>query len=512
MKLLLTSKKWIGILICITVLGLFLRVYDLGKLSFNADEFLDINASYGYAMTKTWQAWDFNFQKSSDRINIASDERAWPYRYQVAQMLRFFEPTEFIARSVSVIWGVITIVLMFFIARSMTGSVRIGLISAFLFSVSASGIEFDRTLRMYAMFFPIFLLFSWTVFRLLEPNGKYPGIFRFFEKKLGYQWDIRFFVPAVILGVLSFYVHQLTANIIFIVLAYNVFWAGVIFCNKKTIKTKYTFLFLVGIFFSVLGSIFFPEQLTRQFGALIFFENHWSYFGKILSDYSHPLIAVGLFGLGIYSLWVRKRQKESVWLSISSLSLLFFAVFLWRRNVGPQYIFFAQSFVIILIASGISHVVDVCVQTFSSRYLMLSRVVVVTLACMLLIVPNYAYFFEENTSYRQSSEAGSPDYRSTFSYFLKNKQEGDVLITRDFRSYYFHDAKVQVYDFGGELSRQNFSLENLEEIMRRHKHGWVIYSDNDERYIAKNTRYFIEDNLEKIRDQKVRGNMRMYRW
>ena len=167
------------LLIIIVLLGAFLRFYKLGETSFNSDEFLDINSSFAYAQTGVWQNWDFNFEKvNSDNIFEARDERAWIYKGQVAQLLKVFPPTESVARTVSVFWGIISIILIFFVAKYFSKKNEVALISAFLFAISVSGIIFDRTLRMYAMFFAVFLAFSWFLFKFLEEEYNISGIRR----------------------------------------------------------------------------------------------------------------------------------------------------------------------------------------------------------------------------------------------------------------------------------------------------------------------------------------------
>jgi hypothetical protein len=178
--------------------------------------------------------------------------------------------------------------------------------------------------------------------------------------------------------------------------------------------------------------------------------------------------------------------------------------------VGEQYIFFIQSFEMILIAAGI-YGTAIFLQENSSRYG--RKIFWTTIIISLLVLPNYAYFFQENNAYQQTSKSENPNYRSVFSVFLKkNKKPGDVLITRDFRNYYWSGQKVKTFDFGGELSAEKFNLEDLQKIMAENPSGWFIFSDNDKDYISEDAQKFAEDNLEKINAIAVRGGISVYRW
>src|SRR3989344_8489634 len=126
-------KQTLSTLAIIVLLGAGLRFYSLGYNSFVSDEFLDINSAYGYAQTGQWRAWDFNFGKLSEvNLNVPRDERAVVYKWQVAQLFRFFPPTETVARSVSVFWGMISIGVIFWATYMMTKRREIALIAALL--------------------------------------------------------------------------------------------------------------------------------------------------------------------------------------------------------------------------------------------------------------------------------------------------------------------------------------------------------------------------------------------
>lgn len=498
-------------LVAIVLLGGVLRFYNLGEVSFNADEFLDMNSSYAYFQTGEWKNWDFN----RGEINIENefsprDERAWGYKIQVATFFKYFSPTEGVARSVSALWGVLTIILMYFAGTYFSGKKAIGLLSAFLFSISIVGIEFDRTLRMYAMFFPVFLVFSWSFFHFFE--GKYEGevgFLKYFSQKWG--MDLRYFLPAVLAGILSLHIHQLTAGFVFIFGAYALFGAARIFIKRRSFNNKY-FLSFIGLVASyALGVAFFPEKLVQYSAGIGFFENHYNYFGKVSLDYSHFLIALLIFAFGGYYLCQKlNKRKEAVWLLISFLVTLFSAVFLWTRNVGPQYIFFVQSFEMILIATGIYGTADFFREKLGREFG--GKAFTVPLALLLLLLPNYAYFLKENNTYSQNSRSESPNYRNIFAYVVKKSEKGDALITRNFRSYYFSGAGFNVYNFGGERNREKVTVEFIEKAMSENANGWVVYSDNDESFVTKEAREFLEARLEKVNVIAVRGAVSVYRW
>lgn len=505
------SKKNLYIaLFLVILLGTFLRFYKLGNNSFVADEFLDINSTYAYFKTGVWQNWDFNFGKvNTENVFEARDERAWAYKWQVAQLFKFLPPTEGVARSVSAIWGILTIFLIYFVGKYFSKKNTVGIISAFLFAVSVGGIELDRRFRMYAMFLPLYLIFSWLIFKFLE--GRYSGklsFLRIFSEK----WKINplYIFPAMLTGILSLMVHQLTANIIFTVGFYLVFWLILTWKKTKSKINKYSIIFGMGILSLFLAKIAFPNDFLSFSSSLRFFNNHWEYFSIAFSDYISFILATLFLMIGIHFLYKKQNlQKESIWLLFSFLIPLLSAVFLWSRNVGEQYIFFIKPFIIILISSGIY---------FSAKFFqekmgdLGKKFYLVTIILSLMILPNYAYFFQSDNTYNQTSKSSNPNYRKIFTYFKKNQSKEDVLITRNFRNYYWSGSEVKVFNFGGELAKEKLSLERVKQITAENQSGWFIFSGNDESYIANDVITYAEKNFEKISNVQVRGDIKVYRW
>ena len=506
----LTWKRTVQILCLIVVLGAGTRLYQLGNNSFVADEFLDMNSSYGYFQTGKWQAWDFNYGKPAEmNLNDARDERAILYKVQVAALFHVLAPTEGSARLVSVFWGVFSILVLYWAGYFYTRKRTVGLIAAFLFAVSISGIILDRRLRMYAMFFPVFLLFATALFatfeRVYTGKGK---ILLGFAKRFGLH-PVALAV-SIVLGVCSLLTHSLSVNIVPIFGSYLVLSAYGVWRKTDTLRQKYAITVGGAMLFLVITLIFFPESARVFTKEITWFDNHYSYFGYFFRDYSQPLLAILLAIFGVKTLWKDlKRPQEALFLSLATLVPLALAVWFWKRNVGAQYIFFAQSFLMLLVACGVYGVLRVVREHLG---VFGARRVVVTLLFALLLIPHYGYFLEENNTYHETSTGGNPNYRKVFDYFKKNKGPEDVLLTRNFRNYYWSGAKVKVYDFGGELSQAKLSLAEVQTMVAEHPHGWAILSTNDYDYISHDAELYFKKNMEQVSNAQVRGAIEVYRW
>lgn len=521
----ISKKNLVAIFSVILLLGTFLRVYNLSTLSFTADEFLGVNTAYGYLKTGEWKRWDFNLDRIAEDkayahtlFDFSSEEsaasgsytRAWMYNWQVAKAISILSPkVESSFRIVSVFWGILSIAALYFVGKKMTGQKIIGLIAAFLFAINISGIIFDRTVRMYSMFFPVYLMMSYFIFKMLE--GKESGgrkIISQIKKRFGI--NLLYVLPTILVAALAFHLHLLASNIILVVLIYLIYKAASEW--KKTTKffnlyARYVAMIL-GIF--LVSFILLPQYIS-PFLSSFTLTDHFSYLGKIFSDFNNPLLAITLIILGVYSLW-REKKNESAFLAASFFVPALSAIFLWDRNPGDQYIFFVKSFELILIASAVYFLANFFSKRFPGKEKM---AYIGSILAVLLLLPNYGYFFEENNVYRQNSRSEDPNYKKVFAYYMKNKKDGEVLVTRWFRNYYFPRANAELITFGGERSEKDEKKINGERLRKIHQEnpcGWFIWSSSDDAYITADAKEYARKNFEQINDVAVRGDITVNYW
>ncbi|NTW90007.1 MAG: hypothetical protein HGB37_03830 [Candidatus Moranbacteria bacterium] len=506
----MTKKNALLVLFGILVLGAALRFVGIGALSFTADEFLDINSSYGFFRTGEWKAWDFNNgQTAIVNENVARDERANVYKWQVSQLFRFLPPTEGVARTVSALWGIVSVALLYLVGWKLSGRRTVGLFAAFLCAVSVSGIGFDRRLRMYAMFFPVFLAFSTCLFFLYEREykGRFKAIRKIWERS---GVNLSYLIPTLTLGILSAKTHQLTVNIVPIFGVYVLSMAIIMIRSGKGMRNRYSVTAIAGLVGAIGMWAAVPEKIRPLSGTLVFFENHYSYFGYVVRDYVQPILAVFLAGFGAWSLFhTFDRKREAVWLLSSFLTPLIMAVFLWRRNEGEQYIFFAQSFLLMLVAAGGYALIREVKGALSGKWKHAACIATIVLA---VLVPDWGYFFRDNNAYRQTSSGTNANYRKVFTYVRKHADKGDAIVTRNFRNYYFSGMEARVLDYGGELSTEKLSVAELEAFMRTNPTGWFVASDNDMDYVSRETESYIIRTMERQSDPLLRGSVLVYRW
>lgn len=538
-----TILAFLGILF----LAFALRAWGLNNNPFIADEFIDMNASYGFFKTGEWHAWDFNLE-APDELDFydARDERSWIYRWQVAQLFSIFPPTETTARSISVLWGVLTTLIIFWSARIFTKNTNVALLSAFLFAVSVTGIEYDRKLRMYAMFTPVFLVFSTWLFLFLQEseflkkkNKKTPPqkksqafvaywqkiqkTFSFENTKLApfykkyfsqniFGVNFLYLIPVILIGLLSLHLQLLTVNIAFSLLGYFLAVAILsrIFPHRLSFSKSTQWglgAFLLGTFCVYL---FLPKILLSILGTSKFFMDNYGYLGKMFDAFQHPLLGILTVLFGFFTLFFTlKKPKSALWLLTAFLIPLLLTIFVWKRAQGTQYVFYLQPFLLILSATGIVGLITWLqknIPTVSKK-----TIAIMLFSLSVILLPNYGYYFEEQNTYHRGNDPVA-DYRKVFTYLTKIHTPGDALITRNFRNYYFAKWHAPVLEFGGERADHNLTQAEIQNFICTNPSGFVVMFDNDWDFVTKEGRAFVETNLQKIDHSSIRGASVAWRW
>lgn len=506
------NKNILIILILIVLIGGALRFYKIGVHRFHRDEFFEINASYGYFKTGEWLVWDFNNDKPFDekfqKAKKWSNERAQSYRLQLAALYHFAEPTETNTRAISAVWGVISIIAVYFIVLSFTGNVYIALLAAFLAAVGESGILFTRRLRMYAMLFPVYLFFSWTVYKLYE--SRYNGKFSFFRKiyqKL--EINPNYLVPAVLAGLISYEIHEVSTSIVAAIIAYCFIFA-VRDLLKKRFFSKYILTLAAVLAGYVFASAFFSGAAKLMKESISFLNRKdWEYIQFYFADFRFIAAGAVLVILGAWFLAVKlKKTKESVFLLASAFAPLAFAVSSWVRTPAHRYIYFIQSFGIILAAVGVYALIDLILKRFPEY----KKIIAAAITILFLATLNFSYIFGKNNFYRKIESGEYVDFVQLFSYVRNNWKPGDVMITRSYRSYYFQDWQAPIYDIKDLPFEKSDCRELFKKIMAENKSGWIIIPEVDNLSICKDGKQFLYNELGNIKSKEIPDQVFVCRW
>jgi uncharacterized membrane protein len=154
-----------SILFLIIIIAFFLRFYDIGKLSFWQDELF----TAGFTKVSLRDLAPAIWQKEIHMSAFLLLTGLW------ARLP--FNASEGMLRSLSAIFSILSIPVVFFLARSMSANRQrasiVGLISAFLIAINAFSIEYAQELRAYSL---VFLLTGLSTLLLITAVKKHSPV------------------------------------------------------------------------------------------------------------------------------------------------------------------------------------------------------------------------------------------------------------------------------------------------------------------------------------------------
>jgi len=204
--------------------------------------------SFGFIL----RIWDLNYIQWSDTYNFLSAKalfqngnfyyiRNLDYTYFTSLLFYIFKPSLITARVFPLIFGTLSIFLMYLLGKTVNK--KVGIISALLFAISPITIEYSSIVREYSLNLFIFLLA--TIF-----------LFSLFKKQFSLRWQI-FYCFSILFGI---YIYSLvTRNTTLPIILFGLLIFTLFFFFYERIKNKY-YLFSLSIIlliiFNFLISIF----------------------------------------------------------------------------------------------------------------------------------------------------------------------------------------------------------------------------------------------------------------
>jgi 4-amino-4-deoxy-L-arabinose transferase-like glycosyltransferase len=188
-----TAIIW-GMVLLLTAIGAYLRLTNIGALSFRWDE--DLSSLAVKAILETGVP-----ELPSGMMYL----RGGAFLYMMAASAQLFGFSEFSMRLPAAVFGIAMIPLVFVFARTLFGT-RVGLVTAALLTISVWDIEFSRYARMYSPFAFFYIATLLCVFRYRVHSESARGgvlcvllaLAAISLHDLGYTLAIAFFVPLMI--------------------------------------------------------------------------------------------------------------------------------------------------------------------------------------------------------------------------------------------------------------------------------------------------------------------------
>lgn len=487
--------RWVeGVVVCLlVVLGLLLTTEHLGELNFQNDEFFHIEAAQGYVKTGEYVRWDFTTDAPlvDEEGELVMYARAWPYTWLVAQSVKLFGFSEEAARVPSIIWYVLFIVLGYILIRWWKNDALIAAFLMLTFLALDHFILHARLVRMYSMvlFFSTATMTAWflTYRYSLE---QYIRVGRF----------LLFGIGTVLLTIFTLLIHPIFLVFFpafFVYICVEFTRSVALQKNVQHRRTLYWILAACGTGLLVLIiSVFISPLIPFQHIALLGSPNQ-EYELLPFIDIPTSLLAIGLYLVGWW--FVFREHAASRFVAIISLVTILVFVFGVNRYHAFRYILFIVPMTVSIAELFLYRLLKVASRWIEKKDL---RPVFIVVIGILLFVPLSfpgiadGVLFDTARADQIHVNGYRHDFERAYSYIREHKEEGEVVFTQSFRSFYWgKDDSLTVVDLGefGSLS-----LSQLKKLMKEHERGWFVWSNGKSHHLEKRVKSYIENNAKDI--------------
>jgi len=315
----LTPKSTLFIIFALTAIGFYLRFNNLGDRSFWIDEGVTSYAAIGLLEYGT------PVLPSGVVYN-----RALLNTYLIALSFKTFGISECSARIVSVIFGTLTIPLVYLLGKELGR--RTGLIAALLMTFSAFEILWAQEARMYAQFQFFYLLTAYLFYMSLKKDNS------------------KLFLLSVIPFIFAWYSHRLSLCFIPVAFMYIIFYK-----RKEFLKNKYFVYATLGI----MGLAFVYMIVTGKtpLDYLLFYVQMWAQhtvlhyvFAFVLSTLLILVLISSTISLILWKFGIHRDRTYLYFVLNFFIPFIFLSLYPWKWY---RYAFFIFPFLVILASHAI---------------------------------------------------------------------------------------------------------------------------------------------------------------
>lgn len=462
------------IMLLIVLLGFALRVYRLEFQSFWYDEILTVFTTAVLSMSEMLD------------IVIFGERNHMPLYFLVMQSWSDIGTSEFVIRFFSVIWGTISIPLIYSLGRFIGGRI-VGLVAGFLLAVTPFHIWYSQEARMYSLAPALVIVVHWFLFRAVR-----------FDR--GLDW-----IGYAISMLIAVYTHYFA---LLILAAHYVFFAF----HYGRIKNKFfrwllaagavTVLFGIwGIYIVLLGG--FSEAPISWISTAGWSEPIFTILSFAVGPavnpqnvifYAVPTIYLAAIGVCFIVIARRKNsatellESDAYWASrllliwlIVPLAITFFISFNW--SVPGQRSIYVDRYLIIILPAVLlcaAWGIVTLIRRTNKPWILPATLTIISIIIALSLYRMY-----------HASQYARPDWRHALSWLIEESDSGDVILGSPLELppiFYYTDQEVPFIvlpntDSAPE-SKERFEIamaDQISALAEDRDRAWLIthYFNND---------------------------------
>ncbi|MFA5374632.1 MAG: glycosyltransferase family 39 protein [Dehalococcoidia bacterium] len=500
---------YILVLIFLTIFGFVLRIYDLGQQSLWYDEGYSINAALAM-LDKGAPILPSGWFYSHGILNTGF----------IAASMGMFGETEFAARLPSVIFGTLTIPLVFFFAQKIGGK-RTALIAAFLVTFLAIEIAWSRQARMYQQlqFFYILSLYLFYLFTQKRNN--------------------RLLALTIISTICAALSHTYGFSLILVYAAYLLL-ANIRnirkYINKDLFKRKQTIIFLLcAVILLIIGQVCF-HVFSSAWGIKM---NYFSEYTDYLTEILPVILYLGAVGIVI----MFKRDAKTSLLLLLALAIPFYFICFHVKMLAFRYLYLITPILFIYFAYTVTYICDTLAHSLRKHAGGTAKTTnsalqkswlspALTVLIVGLSLYGAGFSFLPQSDHWLELTAPQPDFKLAYSFINDNFEEGDIVIDTwpAVGSFYMEQEPDfwLAFDIAGTDGQycvdgyeQYINISciedagDLETIVNASPRGWLVIDGLASYRLPQDTKDFIQENMTYYEEGSraiMAGTIQVYGW
>ncbi|MEH2284806.1 MAG: glycosyltransferase family 39 protein [Nostoc sp.] len=462
--------EWI-FLILIVSLGFGLRVYNLGFMDLDSDENTSLDASRGIIRTGAPIATSGIWYT-----------RGPFYQYLLALWLRVVGDSIVNARLLSVIWGTATLVLVYILARKVTGKVWIALLVTLVLAIEPCELWYSRFIRYYQLLQFLTILSLW-------------AFLKGFIEKSGRHYQYIFFV-SLTLSLLTQEVNLTVIPVFFIGFIY--FYRQFSLRNDWHIVVGSIMTLAIFIYNLAVSAIRLLTPLAALSDATAsYLRLHFSDITTLFSmlfigaDRTHTVL--GLFFLLGFFYFVKRENAKLIFL-FSAIFINLLVTTVLTYNLAERYVYGLYPLIILLSIYSAICMIESLIQRINFPVYGLPSLKLLALCSVIVLVLCNMQPIRVLASYQESLTRRNNEL---LAYVKSHREAGDVVISpmssftptslgkldyylfnpiqrENFDAVYWHNGRL-IDRWGGGVVLNN--VDQLNHILEKSKRVWINIDD-----------------------------------
>ena len=464
------------VLLGLLVVGGGLRLYALGSQSFWFDEAISTNAAIALLETGS--------------PTFPSGEtywRAFPHTLVAAGSMLVFGTGEAAARLPSVVFGVATIGVTYWLGRDV-GGWRVGLLAAVMVTFATWEIAWSRQARMYAFFQLLFVL---ALVLLLRVERSW----------FGDRWAV---VGVVVVGLLAAATHQIGLVLLPVAVAY----LGIVGAIDGRLTTRAAGGLVAGAvgvaLLAALVGLSVLDALASVFDTDV---SYWESYFEWFVDEFHAFVLLAVVGaiLPFYRGWWRAglllvlATGPALWVLSFHTELFATRYLYFALPVGFVWVGVAVDFAALGFVKWVRRLFERRVEIggiasrVPGRWPVTNGALITGIGLVTLLALGGGFTVVPQADYELGVNAPQPEFHGAYEYVNEHREDGDVIVAGWTAPGVYYAGGVDYWleheltgregdwTFGGSERYSGAEpvrdVEELESVIGEHERGWIVLDE-----------------------------------